>query len=130
MRWRIQYIVNENSTIPSPVWRFETEPHPDLQVFSVSALSFAFSGQSFSVSWTVVNKGNLSVIAPGYADSVFIGHSVNFSSSHLVKTVQQSGFVDAGKMYNTEVEVSLQDDDVGSYYVFVQTDSSNRVRIH
>ena len=129
INWKIEYVVKGNATLPSPIWRFETEPHPDLLVNAVTTSPFAFSGQSFLVSWTVVNRGNLSVITPGYTDSIYIGHSEKFSSSHLIKTVHEPGFIDAGESYSFEAAVILQNDDIGLFNVFVYTDSSGKVSV-
>lgn len=122
MLWQIEYIVGANETIPSPIWGFETEPRPDLQVIDVTVPAFAFSGQSFDVRWTVVNRGNLSVTVSFFTDAIYWGRTSSFSDSRLVRTVTQRRFLDPNDGYNSETSVNIQDSDIGIFYVFVFTD--------
>ena len=126
MNWQIEYITGINMTIPSPVWGFQTEPRPDLEVTSVTVPSYAFSGQSFSVSWTVINSGNSSVTT-SFTDSVFMGRTQVFSDSRRVRSIRQSRFVDIRDGYTSEAEIDLRNDDIGLFYVYVYTDFYRRV---
>lgn len=92
--WQIEYVIGGNMTVPSPIWRFETEPHPDLEVATINVPSFAFSGQTFVVSWTVINSGNLSVTAQSFTDSVYMGRTTNFLDSRRVQNVYQRRYLD------------------------------------
>lgn len=125
--WRIEYIVDVDMTVPSPIWGFETEPHPDLQVTDVTVPAFAFSGQTFTVSWTVVNSGNLSVTVLSFYDSIYMGRTTAFSDSKRVRSVQQRRFLDVNDGYTSVAEINLADDDIGLFYIFVFADSFFRV---
>lgn len=127
--WRIEYVTGVDMTVPSPIWGFETEPHPDLQVTDVTVPSFAFSGQTFTVSWTVLNNGNLSVTVLSFYDSIYMGHSAAFSDSRRVHSVQQRRFLDVNDGYTSVAEVNLANDDIGLFYVFVFTDTFFRVSV-
>lgn len=122
--WQIEYVVGINRTVPSPIWGFETEPHPDLEVTDVTVPSFAFSGQMFTVSWTVINSGNLSVTVPFFHDSIYMGRTTTFSDSQRVQRVLQRRFLDVNDGYTSEAEINIANDDIGLFYVFVVTDSS------
>ena len=127
MLWQIRYVVGVNMTIPSPVWGFETEPRPDLQVIDVTVPSFAFSGQTFDVRWTVINTGNLSVTVRSFHDAIYMGQTSSFSDSERVQVVRQNRFLDPNDGYNSEAEVNIADSDIGLFYVFVFTDLYNVV---
>ncbi len=129
MLWQVEYIVGGNMTVPSPIWGFMTEPIPDLQVTNVTVPSYAFSGRSFSVSWTVQNTGNLSVTMRRFVDAIFMGRTQSFLDSRRVKSVTQSRFVDVADEYRSTTDIDLDDDDMGQFYIFVYTDYTYRVRI-
>lgn len=123
MLWQIEYVVGVNMTVPSPVWGFETEPRPDLQVIDVNVPAFAFSGQTFDVQWTVLNTGNLSVTIPFFYDTIYMGHTTSFSDSRIVNRVLQRRFLDPNDGYNFETEINIAESDIGAFYIFVLTDS-------
>lgn len=127
MLWQIEYVL-ENGTFPSPVWGFETESRPDLEVTDVTVPSSAFSGQSFGVRWTVTNVGNLSVTRFFY-DALYLNRLASFQGSRFLARVEQRRFLDPGDGYSFEMEVNLREDDIGMFHVFVDTDSSNDVSL-
>lgn len=129
MLWQIVYVVGVNDTVPSPIWGFETEPRPDLQVIDVTLPSFAFSGQTFNVRWTVINSGNLSVTVHSFIDAVFLGRTLSISDSRLVRTIRQQRFIDPDDGYSSEAEIDIQDNDIGLFYVFVITDFREAVSL-
>lgn len=120
--WQIEYDVGINTTVPSPVWSFETVPLPDLLVTDVTVPSFAFSGQNFDVRWTVINSGNLSVTAQYFSDAIYMGHTSSFSDSRLVHVVYQRRFLDPNDGYNSDAEINIAENDIGIFYVFIFTD--------
>ena len=127
MLWQIEYVLGEFDTIvPSPVWGFETVPKPDMEVASVDVPSFAYSGQSFDVVWTVLNTGNLSVTNFFY-DDVYLSRTTSFSDSRHVRRVFQSRFLDPQDGYSSMAEINLAHADIGVFYVFVMTDATRLV---
>ena len=125
--WQIEYVTGENTTIPSPVWGFETQSFPDLLILDVTVPPVAFSGQQFDVSWTVTNVGNLSVGASVWYDRVFLGESPDFLTSRIARTVQQRRFVDPQDGYTSQATVNLAPNDIGNFYIFVEVDTLRQV---
>lgn len=120
--WQIEYAVGVNVTVPSPVWGFETVPLPDLLVTDVTVPSFAFSGQTFDVRWTVINTGNLSVTVQYFRDAIYMGRTSSFSDSRLVRVIRQRRFLDPDDGYNSDAEINIAESDIGIFYIFVFTD--------
>ncbi len=117
-------------TVPSPIWGFETERRPDLLVTDVTVPAFAFSGQMFTVSWTVINTGNLSITISLFSDSIYTGRTTSFSDSQLVQRTVQRRFLDVNDGYTSEAEIDLANDDIGLFYIFIFTDSRNQVSLY
>ena len=120
--WQIEYITGANSSVPSPVWGFTTQPYPDLSVVDVTIPDYAFSGQEFDVQWTVINQGNISTDVYYWYDAVYIGHTANFLDSRQVLATLQNRLVDPEDGYMDEARIQLANDDIGNFYVFVLTD--------
>ena len=127
MLWQIEYVLGVNMTVPSPIWGFETEPRPDLEVIDVSIPEIAYSGQSFNVTWTVINRGDLSVTSFAFYDEIYLSHTLSISDGRRVKRIVQHRFLDPQDGFTSRAKIDLADDDVGVFYVFVITDSSEIV---
>lgn len=127
MFWQVQYRTDANLTVPSPVWGFETEVFPDLAVTDIKLPPFAFSGQHFELSWTVINIGNLSSHVGGWHDGVRMGLTQEIIDTRLVATVQQRRVLDSNDGYISQARVDLRNTDIGTFYVFVDTDIFYRV---
>lgn len=84
MLWRIEYVISSGALIPSPVWGFQTRAFPDFKVEKVLVPSYAFSGQTFEVSWTVRNIGKVGNVLTTWYDAVFIGKSTEFNAARFV----------------------------------------------
>ena len=125
--WQIVYVTGVNTTIPSPIWGFTTQSFPDLAVTGISLPAYAFSGQEFEVSWTVINVGNLSTEVYYWYDAINIGHTTDYEQSRRVKTILQNRFVDPQDGYMSAATVNLEENDFGNYYVFVDTDIYQQV---
>lgn len=128
--WQIEYITGANSSVPSPVWGFRTQPFPDLSVSSVTIPDYAFSGQEFEVQWTVINQGNISTNVYYWYDTVHIGRTANFLDSRQVQTTLQNRLVDPEDGYVDEARIQLENDDIGNFYVFVLIDAFEAVSHH
>lgn len=125
--WQIEYVTGVNTTVPSPIWGFETQSFPDLTVSTITVPPYAFSGQDFQLSWTVINIGNLSSGVSVFYDAVNMGPTTDFSGSRRVATIQQNRFVDPQDGYTSSVTVNLQNNDIGNFYLFVETDLYGQV---
>ena len=120
--WQIEYVTGVNTTVPSPIWGFETQPFADLTVTGITVPPYAFSGQDLQLSWTVSNIGNLSSGVSVFYDGVSMGPTTDFSESRRVRTIQQSRFVDPQDGYMSSAAVNLENSDIGNFYLFVETD--------
>jgi len=120
-------VTGVNTTVPSPIWGFETQSFPDLTVSTITVPPYAFSGQDFQLSWTVINIGNLSSGVSVFYDAVNMGPTTDFSGSRRVATIRQNRFVDPQDGYTSSVTVNLQNSDIGNFYLFVETDVYGQV---
>ena len=127
--WQIEYIIGTNMTVQSPIWSFETRPYPDLTVTSITLPSIAFSGQTFEVSWTVENVGNLSTASSFWYDGIYIGPSTEFRSSRRTAVVAHRSFIDPQDGYTASGTVSLNPTDLGTFYIHIETDVYRQVRL-
>ena len=127
--WLIEYVIETDRIVQSPIWSFETRAYPDLTVTSISLPAMAFSGQRFEVSWTVENIGNLSSSSSYWNDAVHIGPSTEFRRSRLVAIVAHRSFIDPEDGYTEFGTVSLNPTDLGTFYVFVETDIYRQVHM-
>ena len=125
--WQIEYIIGTNGSVQSPIWSFETRAYPDLTVTSISLPATAFSGQTFEVSWTVENIGNLSSGSSYWNDAVYIGPSTEFHRSRRAAVVSHRSFVDPQDGYTESGIVNLNPTDLGTFYVYVETDVYRQV---
>ena len=125
--WQIKYVTGVNTSVPSPVWGFETQYFPDLTVTNVMIPEHVFSGQSFDVSWTVINQGNISTPTSTWTDAVYTGTTPNFASSSRRAVIAQNRFADPQDGYMSSTAINLDNTFTGNLYVFVRTDIYNRV---
>ena len=111
------------------MWGFETEAFPDFAVTDIILPPFAFSGQDFDLSWTVINVGNLSSGAGAWYDRVWMGPTRDIRNSRIVATIRQRRILDAKDGYMSQATVYLRNSDIGTFYLFVETDIYYRVSV-
>ena len=128
--WQIEYVTGNNTHVQSPLWSFETISYPDLSVTSITLPPMAFSGQTFELSWTVENVGNISTASGSsvWHDAVYIGSSTDFRFSRRVYLVAHRSFVDPQDGYTESGTVTINPSDIGSFFVHVETDVYRQVR--
>ena len=129
MLWQVEYRTDVNVTVPSPVWGFETEAFSDFVMTEILLPPFAFSGQNFDVAWSVINVGNLSSVssARNWYDRVWLGPTQDISESRVVATVLQRRILDPNDGYTSQAVVELRNNEIGIFYLFVETDIFRRV---
>ena len=127
--WQIEYVIGTDMTVQSPIWSFETRPYPDLIVTAITLPEMAFSGQTFEVSWTVENIGNLSTGSSLWYDGLYIGPTTEFRSSRRAAVVVHRSFLDPQDGYTASGTIRLNPTDLGSYYVHIETDIYRYVSI-
>ena len=88
---------------------------------------YAFSGQDFQLSWTVINIGNLSSEVTRFYDAVYLGQTTDFSRSRRVEMIRQNRLIDPQDGYQSSATVSLRNSDIGNFYLFVETDLYHQV---
>ena len=120
--WQIQYVLGSGKQIPSPVWGFKTISFPDLAVIAVTVPSYAFSGNTFDISWRVKNIGNISTGVAIWYDAVYISRFQNRDQANLATT-----FLDPGDWYSSKTTLSLKENDLGNRYVFIETNVYHHV---
>lgn len=125
--WQIEYVTGANTTVPSPTWGFTTQSFPDLTVTDITLPPFAFSGQNFEVSWTVINVGNITTGVSLWSDAIYIGRTTDFTESRLVNVESQNRLIDPQDGYVSHATIDLEVDDIGNHYVFVETDLTYKV---
>jgi len=125
--WQVYYVTGINTTVPSPIWGFMTQAFPDLAVTDVTLPAVAFSGQDFEVSWTVINVGNVTTGVSRWADSIYIGLTTGVTDRRFVKRVFQNRLIDPQDGYVSQTTIDVEEDDIGNYFVFVETDSFHQV---
>ena len=102
--------------------------NPDLQVDAVTADSAAASGETFSVNWTVSNRGSGHTPVDYWHDSLYLSADHLFDASDLFfGNYYHTGSLDPGAEYERAASVTLPIDLAGDYYVLVRTDGSDAV---
>ena len=130
--WQIEYVNRANGSVvnTSPVWSFETRPYPDLMVDVINLPATAFSGQSFDVSWIVINIGNITTPQRVWSDAVYFGPSTNERLRRQGAIVRHNSFVDPNDDgYIASATINLNVEDIGNFFVFVDTDIYRQVKI-
>ena len=127
MLWQVNYVLTSGILIPSPVWGFRTRAYPDFTVQTVTVPPRAFSGQTFEVSWTVMNSGGAGNAVFYWHDAVYIGKTIALSDARRITNVRQNRILYPGDGYTAKATLHLRNEDLGTFYVFVLTDFSRAV---
>ena len=133
MLWQIEYIldrghvVNNISTVPSPVWGFVTQQIPDFKIISVKVPNEVFTGRVLQVSWTVKNIGTRGNAKYYWYDRVLLSKDINAFQGLVTKTVRRQGFLFPNDGYTGTSTLSIPNDITGAYYVRVFVDINGYV---
>jgi Ca2+-binding RTX toxin-like protein/subtilase family serine protease len=102
---------------------------PDLQITQVDVPTEGISGQSVQVSWTVLNTGSATGEESAWYDSVYLSRDQFFDrdADTYLGYVERKGNLAAGHSYTQSQAFDIPQGFSGPFYVFVVTDSSNRV---
>jgi len=103
---------------------------PDLVVTHISAPASAASGKAITIGWTVRNSGAGKVNPTSIKDRILLSASATFNEANsrvLKEIVYQTGELPAGKDTVQQTTVVLPEGIGGSYYLYVQTDSTNAI---
>lgn len=104
-------------------------PKPDLQVTSMEIPASAWSGQTFSASWTVTNNSLGSTETAVWYDAVYLSPDASVGENDiLLGSIPNLSYLGPGESYLVEGnEFSLPVGISGDYYVIVVTDIYNNV---
>ena len=122
----------EDNNVAAAALEITLPPPVDLLVVVVTAPTSAWSAQTLSVEWTVANQGGTQAVAAGggWYDSVYISRDPYLDPGtdlHLGSVLHQGSLGPAGASYSGSLMARLPAGISGPYYVFVLTDSNNRV---
>ncbi|MDH7498796.1 MAG: CARDB domain-containing protein, partial [candidate division NC10 bacterium] len=111
--------------------RVQLAPPPDLQVASVQAPSQAFSGQPMTLSWTIVNQGEVETPETAWYDLVYMSADDALDGSdRLLGQVYHSGGLDSGESYTASRVVTLPIGVSGDFFLLVRADGLGQVYEH
>ncbi|MEX2307284.1 MAG: CARDB domain-containing protein [Pirellulales bacterium] len=101
---------------------------PNLAVTNVDAPAQVISGQSFTVSWTVENTGDLTAAGSWY-DAVYLSPDQIFdrATDFYLGFKQRPGGLVPGGSYNASEAFSIPRGLAGPFYVFVAADSGDQI---
>ncbi len=122
----------ENNNISIAAIDIVLAPPVDLQVTDVVVTTTAWSGQSLRVEWITANVGGTDAQATqgGWYDSVYLSRDPYLdpeSDMHLGAVLYQGTLAANGGSYVQELVANLPAGISGAYYVFVRTDTNDRV---
>lgn len=112
----------------SEVMTVQLSPPADLEVTNILSPTQVFSGQPFSVTWTVANNGTGPTRESSWNDRVYLSlDNVLDGSDHLLGSATHEGALAAGATYTVTAAGSVPLSTQGPFFVIVQTDTSNDV---
>ena len=122
---------NENNNTDNATIDITLSAPSDLEVTSVDAPSIATSGQPVTVSWTVTNTGPGATNVDNWYDTIYLSRDMVLDSSDFKAGYKaHSGMLNGGDSYSASLSFTIPLGYSGPYYVFVVTDSSNKVYEH
>ncbi|MEI6783111.1 MAG: CARDB domain-containing protein, partial [Verrucomicrobiota bacterium] len=120
-----------NVSAPRPIEITYVPPPqpPDLQVMDIQAPSSAVGGLARNISWIVQNTGESDTSTGGWVDSVYLSSvgALGQGQTTLLGNFAHSTALTAGARYTNNVPVTIPPCAVGTFYVVVTTDSTNRI---
>jgi len=121
-------VEGNNLSAATDTTRITLAPTPDLVVQSVDAPATGFAGRSIEVSWTIENAGGQTVNSSRH-DSVYVSRDQVFdrTSDKLLGSFQYFDALAPGETVTTSEFLRLPTGEAGPFYVFISTDSSDRV---
>jgi hypothetical protein len=128
---------NENDNVGvGPKTSVTMTPPPDLRVTSIMGPDAAFTNQTVTVSWTVLNDDTTPgaggrTLQTGWYDTVYLSSSPDaLVDTITLGQVWRSGALNPGETYSRSLAVTIPVHIQGDWYFFVRTDSGNHVFEH
>lgn len=124
---------NSLQELPSDTMHFAIRVLPDLHLYSVQTSGELEAGRKATIQWTVRNDGDGSTSDQTWQDCVWLVSDIyggtNQSSCKLLATVPNAKSLASGQQYTNSVEVTLDEQSYGSYYLLVSSDMSSVTKI-
>jgi PKD repeat protein len=130
---------NSSQELASDIMNFSIHILPDLHITSVAGHSSERAGKSMeagrkaTIEWTVRNDGDGSTFDQTWQDRVWLVPDVyggtNQTACKLLATVPNAKALASGQQYTNSVEVTLDEQSYGSYYLLVSSDMSTVTKI-
>lgn len=113
----------------SPVQTFTTRFLPDLLVTNVQVPTSAYSGQNFTLTWTVKNQGSGNSTAQQWYDRVYLSTDATLETAVdlYLGQVANLSYLDVNQSYVQSESFVLPQGISGNYYLFVHTDGGNHL---
>ena len=124
---------NAVQQLASDTMHFSVKMLPDLHIYSLQAISDLQAGRSVTVEWTVRNDGIGSTDPQGWFDRLWLLPDVYGGTGQagckLLATVPNQKALASGEEYTGRVEVTIDDEMYGYYYLLVASDMSSVTQI-
>ncbi len=99
----------------------------DLVPKSLSSPAQSSSGQSIAISWQTENHGTGATVG-GWTDRLYLSNDDSFSGNdRLLGSFTHSSPLNAGGIANANMQISLPEDMIGSFYLLVIADALGQV---
>ena len=115
-----------NIAAANPTHVFLTPP-PDLAVVQVTAPPSGLASHNVTLSYVVANNGATTTPEYGWIDTVYLSPTTNSSQTITLGTFPHNGYLSPGQSYTNTIVPLLPNGLSGSFYIFVDTDSSDQV---
>ncbi|MGE3817844.1 MAG: putative Ig domain-containing protein, partial [Isosphaeraceae bacterium] len=123
---RVPEFQGEGNNIAAKPLRVDLSPAPDLVVDSVVVPAHATAGQTFGLTYTVMNvgPGGTPATQAAWDDLIYLSRDpfLDLRSDRYLGSVNHKGGLAAGRGYTVSQQLRAPRDLTGSYYVFVITD--------
>ncbi|MDA3787937.1 MAG: PKD domain-containing protein, partial [Desulfobacula sp.] len=110
------------------IFSFTIPPAPDMQVASVTAPGTAISDQEININWSGINRGETATGDTQWYDQVYISREEEFNGNAIaIGSLSHTENLLVDGTYPTSSSFMLPHAVYGVFYVYVQTDSSNKI---
>lgn len=126
---------DDNRFLDDDTFVLSEREFPNLVVSNIIVPSTAVSGEMTDITFTVSNIGNAATSAPVWTDDLFLSldqafdpnPGANRGADDFLGSANNVRFLNPGESYTNTIEVTLPVNLDDEFFVFVRTDTSNRV---
>ncbi|MEO5647983.1 MAG: CARDB domain-containing protein, partial [Chitinophagaceae bacterium] len=124
--------LSNNTKISVATTLINLTPPPDLQVTSLIAPNFTFSGQPVTITYKVSNLGTGPTVAANWTDFIYLTKDsvLNLATATFLGAQVHNGALAVNGFYTQQKTFTIADGTFGRYYFYVRTDISNQVYEH